>query len=98
MKKQIAWVALAHASISAIFWLWAGVIALGLGFKDKGAWTALDHIQVTIVPTIALIVTVPGRYFIFEGWLGLLTPWLLNSFAWSVFLVIVYKLFKPKHE
>jgi predicted permease len=97
-KKRIAWVALAHASISFVFWSWGGVVALGPGFKDKQIWTIFDQIQATVVPPIVFAITAPGRYFFFDGWLGLLIPWLTNSLLWSVVLVIIYELLRPKHE
>lgn len=97
-KIRIAWVALVHGILSAVFWVWAGTVALGLGFKDKQAWSVGDQIQATVVSQIALTITTPGRFLFFDGWPGLLIPWLANSLLWSVALVLIYDLLRSRHD
>jgi hypothetical protein len=98
--RQIAWLGIGHAIASAVFWLWAGAVALGLGFKDRTSWTAWDHIQATVVPPVALTVTAPGRFFFNNnlGWAGLVVPWLLNSLLWSVVLVCLWNILRTKRH
>ncbi len=89
--KRVALLAAAHAAVSALFWVWMGAVALGLGFKDRATWTLWDHFQVEVVPTIGLTITSPGRFFFFGGWTGIIVPWLINSFLWSVGFVAAYE-------
>ena len=95
-KSTVLLIAIAHAIVSAFFWLWMGVVALGLGFKDKEKWTAWDSIQETVVPPVALSLTVPGRFITFQDPLGfgLIIPWLLNSILWSLVIVFLYTWYK----
>ena len=99
-KKRLAWVALAHAALSALFWAWAFAVALGFGFKDRDAWTAWDQVQVAVVPLVAFAITVPGRLLfpiVHEGF-GFVALWLVNSALWAVLLVAAYELLRPRKE
>jgi hypothetical protein len=98
--KQVAWCRLGHAIVSALFWLWAGAVALGLGFKDRTSWSAWDHFQAAVVPTAALAITSPGRFFLENGWgwVGLVVPWLINSCLWAVVLVFIWNLVLTKRR
>ena len=78
----------AHALASALSWFWMGALT-GLGFKDKADWTVWDHIIVRTVSTIALTLTTPGRFLFFDGWMGIVVPWLANSLVWAIGLIAV---------
>jgi hypothetical protein len=88
--KQVAVLTVAHATLSAALWLWTAGVA-GLGFKDRAAWTLWDNVQVSVVPPIALAITAPGRFLLFDGWAGLVAAWLGNSLLWSIGLVGIYR-------
>lgn len=87
---RFAKIAVAHAILSAIFWLWMGSVALGLGFKDRNEWSAWDHVQSLVVPSVGMILSFPGRLFS-EAHSGahLLLVWLRNSMLWAAFLTLL---------
>jgi hypothetical protein len=97
---RIALFAAAHACISASVWIWALGVAMGLGFKDRAAWTFWDQFQATVVPVVAMILTTPGNYFLElnGGWLGIAGPWLLNSIVWAAVIVGAWSLFHRKRN
>ena len=95
----IAVVAAGHAVLSTALWIWmAGVT--GLGFKDHANWSAFDHAQASVVPLLALTITLPGRLLLpaVESGLALLALLLVNSIAWAVVLVIGYHLLRFRRE
>ncbi|HYD61598.1 MAG TPA: hypothetical protein VEC35_14630 [Noviherbaspirillum sp.] len=82
----------AHAACTAILWFWMLGVA-GLGFKDRNAWTALDHLQATAIPTLALMLTAPGRFMMTtDSWAGILIPWIANSLLWGAGIVLIFEL------
>lgn len=94
LRPRLRWItllALAHALVSAVLWWWALAVAVGLGFKDRPAWTAWDHIQAGVVPPLAFILSVPGRFFLDAdaGWPGIVAPWVFNSILWATVAVAI---------
>ena len=55
---------------------------MGLGFKDRGAWTVLEHLQATVVPALAFTLTAPGRLFLDAGagWPWVVILWFQQRF------------------
>jgi hypothetical protein len=98
--RQIVGCATAHAMVSASVWIWALAAAMGLGFKDRAAWTTWDHLQADVVPLLAMILTSPGNYFLDfnAGWFGIVGPWLLNSILWAAIAVSVWSLLTGKRH
>ena len=78
-----------HAAYTAILWIWTLGVS-SLGFKDKSAWTAFDHVQAAVVPTLTLILTTPGRFTMTDGWAGLLLSWIANSLLWGAAITLIY--------
>lgn len=88
----------AHAACTAILWFWMLGVA-GLGFKDKSTWTALDHLQATAIPTLALILTAPGRYAMTaDGWAEFLLPFIANSMLWGAGITLVFVLARRRRD
>lgn len=95
----IASVAVAHAALTALLWLWmAGVT--GLGFKDHATWSTLDHAQAAVVPALAQSLSLPGRLLLpmVDSGLGLLVLLLANSIIWAVALVAAYYWLRSRRE
>ena len=97
--KLIALLAVAHAVASALLWMWALGVSMGLGFKDRAAWTVLDHLQAAVVPALAFTLTAPGRLFLEAGagWPWVVIPWLLNSVLWAMVLAAIWS-FVPRRR
>jgi hypothetical protein len=94
--KLIALWAVAHAFVSAILWIWALGVAMGLGFKDRAVWTMLDHLQAAVVPAVAFTLTAPGRFYFAEsgGWTGLVIVWTINSLLWAALVVSLWSVLR----
>ena len=69
-------------------------VALGLGFKDKLAWSLWDHIQAAVVPPVALTLSLPGRLFLVKDGPDLVFIFLANSLLWSLGITSIYSLMK----
>lgn len=101
LKSRFQLVALgaaAHAGVSAVLWMWTLGIAMGLGFKDRGAWTVLDHLQAVVVPALAFTLTAPGRFFFEEsgGWFGLAVLWTVNSLLWAMVATSIWSVLRRR--
>jgi hypothetical protein len=95
----IVGIAVAHAVLTAVLWLWmAGVT--GLGFKDRATWSTLDHAQASVVPTLAQSVSLPGRLLmpLVDSEFGLVVLLLANSTIWAVVLVAGYCWLRARRE
>lgn len=94
--KLWAMISAAHAACTAILWFWMLGVA-GLGFKDRSAWTVLDHLQATAIPTLALILSAPGRFAMtIDTWAGILVPWIANSLLWGAGITLIYVLVRRR--
>lgn len=95
----VAIVAVVHAVLSAVLWLWmAGTT--GLGFKDRLNWSNFDHAQATVVPILAQSLTLPGRLLLplVDRGLGLFALLVVNSALWAFVIVSVFCLVRSWRE
>ncbi|MCU6433631.1 hypothetical protein LPB67_07550 [Undibacterium sp. Jales W-56] len=89
--KTVAKYAFGHALFTAFFFLGPCMyVAFGLGFKDKEKWTIVDQFLAVAALPIANILTMPGRFFTWDGIEGIVIPALITSAIWGIFLSIVF--------
>ena len=77
---------------SAALWIWMLGVALGLGFKDRSTWTAFDHLQDAVIPTLAGVLTMPGRMILdaSDNAFVALGVMILNSLLWATALTAIF--------
>jgi sorbitol-specific phosphotransferase system component IIC len=85
--RAVAKCAVIHAAVTATFWFGPLMyVALGLGFKEKEKWTFWDHVLSVVALPVAEVLTMPGRFLVWDGVGGIVIPTLLTSAIWGVAL------------